>query len=63
MCCGDTALEGTQTSFPDPNIPGSDGWDATHVCKDYDAIHDFFDDHRAWDFETLSGAELASLVT
>jgi hypothetical protein len=49
MCCGDTALEGTQTSFPDPNIPGSDGWDSIHVCKDYDQIREFFDAHRAWD--------------
>ena len=29
MCCGDTALEGHETTFPDDN-GGSDGWDAKH---------------------------------
>jgi len=37
MCCGDMAIEGQQTTFPD-GIDGSDGWDAKHVCKDYDQV-------------------------
>ncbi|KAH8900111.1 hypothetical protein GQ53DRAFT_776820 [Thozetella sp. PMI_491] len=37
MCCGDMALEGQQTTFPD-GFTGSDGWDAKHVCKDYNQI-------------------------
>lgn len=27
MCCGDVALEGEQTTFPE-GFDGSDGWDA-----------------------------------
>lgn len=48
MCCGDTALEGQHTTFPD-GILGSDGWDAKHVCKDYEAIKGFLKVHRADD--------------
>jgi hypothetical protein len=29
MCCGDVAVEGKETTFPDDFV-GSDGWDATH---------------------------------
>lgn len=46
MCCGDTALEGQHTTFPD-GIIGSDGWDAKHVCKDYDAIYSYLEENRA----------------
>lgn len=46
MCCGDTALEGQQTTFPEGFI-GSDGWDAKHVCKDYDAIYRHLEENRA----------------
>ncbi|GIZ48323.1 hypothetical protein CKM354_001138900 [Cercospora kikuchii] len=37
MCCGDTALDGAATTFPD-GIKGSDGWNAKHVCKDYEEV-------------------------
>jgi hypothetical protein len=37
MCCGDVALEGQQTTFP-PGFKGSDGWDAKHLCRDYDQV-------------------------
>ncbi|KAK5627583.1 hypothetical protein RRF57_003298 [Xylaria bambusicola] len=48
MCCGDVALEGDQTTFPDGS-EGSDGWDANHVCKDYDQILDYLNENRASD--------------
>ncbi|KAI0399910.1 hypothetical protein F4802DRAFT_530725 [Xylaria palmicola] len=48
MCCGDVALEGQQTTFPE-GFDGSDGWDAKHVCKDYDQLLAFLDDNRAND--------------
>lgn len=48
MCCGDTALEGQQTTFGD-NITGSDGWDAKHVCKYYGQLVNFLKDQRADD--------------
>lgn len=46
MCCGDTALEGQQTTFPEGFV-GSDGWDAKHVCKNYDAIYKHLEENRA----------------
>ncbi|KAI0196470.1 hypothetical protein F4808DRAFT_305736 [Astrocystis sublimbata] len=46
MCCGDVAVEGQQTTFPEGH-DGSDGWDATHVCKDYDEVMAHLLDHRA----------------
>ncbi|KAK2781283.1 hypothetical protein FQN52_001717 [Onygenales sp. PD_12] len=48
MCCGDVALEGAETTFPD-GFDGSDGWDARHVCKDYDQIYEYLDENRASD--------------
>ncbi|RYP77316.1 hypothetical protein DL770_007083 [Monosporascus sp. CRB-9-2] len=48
MCCGDVALEGEQTTFPD-GFDGSDGWDAKHVCKDYSQVYDYLDRNRASD--------------
>ncbi|TLS27202.1 hypothetical protein PpBr36_04901 [Pyricularia pennisetigena] len=48
MCCGDTALEGEATTFPE-NETGSDGWDATHICKNYDQIHSYLEEKRALD--------------
>lgn len=48
MCCGDTALEGQHTTFPD-GVLGSDGWDAKHVCKNYDQVKEFLEEHRAND--------------
>lgn len=46
MCTGDTALEGQHTSFP-KSVQGSDGWDAKHVCKDYDAVYEYLEKNRA----------------
>lgn len=46
LCCGDTALEGKQTTFPDKNLPGSDGWDAKHICRDYGQIREYLEENR-----------------
>lgn len=46
MCCGDTALEGQATTFPE-GVMGSDGWDAKHICKDYGQIYRYLEDNRA----------------
>jgi hypothetical protein len=46
MCCGDMALEGQHTTFP-ANFVGTDGWDATHVCKDYTQVLEHLERHRA----------------
>ncbi|KAI0476657.1 hypothetical protein F4859DRAFT_57130 [Xylaria cf. heliscus] len=48
MCCGDVALEGEQTTFPE-GFEGSDGWDAKHVCKDYGQILAYLNKNRAND--------------
>ncbi|KAI0443431.1 hypothetical protein F4803DRAFT_316644 [Xylaria telfairii] len=48
MCCGDVALEGQQTTFPE-GFEGSDGWDSKHVCKDYNQILAYLDKNRAND--------------
>lgn len=48
MCCGDVALEGQQTTFPEGTV-GSDGWDAKHVCKDYNQIYNYLEENRADD--------------
>ncbi|KAI1378172.1 hypothetical protein F4677DRAFT_385256 [Hypoxylon crocopeplum] len=48
MCCGDIALEGEQTSFPE-GFDGSDGWDAKHVCKNYDEVYNYLEKNRADD--------------
>ncbi|KAI0017574.1 hypothetical protein F4780DRAFT_755101 [Xylariomycetidae sp. FL0641] len=48
MCCGDVALEGQATTFPD-GFTGSDGWDAKHVCKDYDQVLEYLEQNRAND--------------
>ncbi|KAI1777962.1 hypothetical protein F4818DRAFT_408567 [Hypoxylon cercidicola] len=52
MCCGDVALEGEQTSFPE-GFDGSDGWDAKHVCKNYDEMYDYLEKNRADDKEWI----------
>src|SRR4051794_19598226 len=49
LCCGDTALEGQQTSFPDKTESGSDGWDSRHLCRDYDQIRGYLENNRADD--------------
>ncbi|GAB1312805.1 Oxidase ustYa [Madurella fahalii] len=48
MCCGDVALEGQHTTFP-PNVTGSDGWDAKHVCRDYGQVLEHLERNRADD--------------
>lgn len=58
MCCGDTALEGKQTTFPD-GVTGSDGWDAKHVCKNYGEIKGYLEENRA-DDEVWIGAAVSS---
>lgn len=52
MCHGDTALEGVQTTFG-PNVGGSDGWNVQHVCKPWDSIHDWLEEHRIDDREWI----------
>lgn len=51
-CAADTALEGHATTFPDDNS-GSDGWDATHVCKDYDQVLGYLESVRAYDDQLI----------
>lgn len=51
-CAADTALEGHATTFPDDNS-GSDGWDATHVCKDYDQVLEYLEGVRAYDDQLI----------
>ncbi|KAK1755530.1 hypothetical protein QBC47DRAFT_460516 [Echria macrotheca] len=48
LCCGDVALEGQQTTFPDGFV-GSDGWDSHHVCRDYDEVKEYLERNRAGD--------------
>ncbi|KAK4233880.1 hypothetical protein C8A03DRAFT_47664 [Achaetomium macrosporum] len=48
MCCGDLALEGQHTTFP-PGVTGSDGWDATHVCRDYGQVLEYLEGKRVDD--------------
>lgn len=52
MCAADTALEGHATTFPDDNS-GSDGWDATHVCKDYSQVKNYLEEVRAYDDQLI----------
>lgn len=52
LCAADTALEGKATTFPDDNS-GSDGWDATHVCKDYDQVKQYLEGVRAYDDQLI----------
>ncbi|VBB73883.1 Putative protein of unknown function [Podospora comata] len=48
MCCGDVALEGQHTTFPE-DFTGSDGWDAKHVCRDYGEVLEYLEANRADD--------------
>jgi len=52
MCCGDTALEGTETTFPE-GVGGSDGWGARHLCKNYEELLAVLDEKRANDREWI----------
>lgn len=47
MCSGDVALEGMQTTFPEADLGGSDGWDAKHVCRDYSQVYRYLSRRRA----------------
>ena len=53
MCCGDSTLEGHHTTYPDPDLPSTDGWGASHVCKNYDELMGWMEDHRLHDSKTL----------
>jgi hypothetical protein len=55
MCCGDVALEGAESTFPE-GFDGSDGWDAKHVCKDYSQVVEHMDKNRANDKWWIGGA-------
>jgi hypothetical protein len=56
MCAGDVALEGAATTFPlgegGEDRGGSDGWDARHVCRNYDEVKTYLEDrtmnHWKW---------------
>lgn len=61
MCCGDVALEGAETTFPIGAKGGSDGWDATHVCKNYQQVHDYLEEHRRDDNEWIWKASVFSV--
>ncbi|KAF2712415.1 hypothetical protein K504DRAFT_480087 [Pleomassaria siparia CBS 279.74] len=54
QCTGDVALEGAATTFPlGPNGEdqgGSDGWDSTHVCRNFGEVYDYLEK------ETVPGA-------
>lgn len=52
MCSADTALEGRPTTLPEGSV-NSDGWDATHVCKDYSQVKDYLEKVRAQDNQTI----------
>ncbi|EGX93790.1 hypothetical protein CCM_02059 [Cordyceps militaris CM01] len=43
LCCGDTALEGQD---PNTNKTGTDGTGAVHMCKDFETIRSWAEDHR-----------------
>ena len=45
VCCGDTALEGQGKT----SEPGADGTGAVHLCKDYDGLVEWAEDHRISD--------------
>jgi hypothetical protein len=47
MCSADVALEGAETTFPIGFKGGSDGWDAKHICKDYNQVYSYLDENRA----------------
>jgi hypothetical protein len=52
MCSADLALEGQQTTFP-PGFVGSDGWDAKHVCKNYDEVLAYLEGNRQNDLDWI----------
>jgi len=58
MCAGDVALEGAATTFPPgddgEDRGGSDGWDAKHVCKNYDQVYDYLEQKTMNHFKWIS---------
>ena len=52
MCSADMSLEGLETTFPDHN-GGSDGWDSTHVCRDYSEVRKRLESVRAYDDQEI----------
>lgn len=52
MCGADMALEGLETTFPDHN-GGSDGWDSTHVCRDWGSVRERLEGVRAYDDQEI----------
>jgi hypothetical protein len=45
MCHGDLALEGLQTTFG-PDVGGSDGWNAKHMCRPWKDVYGWLETHR-----------------
>ncbi|KAF2852749.1 hypothetical protein T440DRAFT_466332 [Plenodomus tracheiphilus IPT5] len=56
MCSGDVALEGAATTFPEGEFGdrgGSDGWDGTHVCRDYGEVKGWLEGAGVNDFRWI----------
>lgn len=45
LCCGDTALEGREAS-QGSDMPGTAGWGVQHVCKDWNSVFRWIEQHR-----------------
>ncbi|GAO17431.1 uncharacterized protein UV8b_06025 [Ustilaginoidea virens] len=50
VCCGDTALEGQD---PNTKAAGTDGTGAVHMCRDFDGIRAWAEEHRIVDTKHL----------
>ncbi|KAF2115911.1 hypothetical protein BDV96DRAFT_612495 [Lophiotrema nucula] len=61
MCAGDVALEGAETTFPrgknGEDLGGSDGWDAKHVCKDYNEVYNYLEKETINHFKWIATTE------
>lgn len=51
MCCGDTALEGHDSTKKD--VPDADSTPAVHLCKDYALLVRWAEEHRGSDDKNL----------
>jgi len=49
MCSADVSVEGAETTFPEGERGGSDGWDAKHVCRRYSEVFDYLEARSAVD--------------
>jgi len=50
MCAADITLENLQESKDGhASLASVDGWGTTHQCRDYDAVKQWAEDHRASD--------------